>query len=606
MKYTTPYVLYALLLSALPQLGLAEETPYVPSEENFAAREAFQDAKFGMFIHWGVYSIPAAGEWVMNKRNINYLEYKKYAQQFNPTEFDAQAIVLAAKNAGMKYITITTRHHDGFAMWHSESSDWDVDDASPYDKDIIKEMATACKQHDIKLFFYYSHLDWSHTDYFPRGRTGKGTGRPEIGDFRRYSDYMLGQLSELLNGDYGDVAGVWFDGWWDHHDDVDWRLRETYDLIHQLQPSALVGNNHHRAPFPGEDFQMFERDLPGGKKFGATGEISDALPLETCDTINGNWGFSKTDTGYKSKKQLIHYLLNTAHNNANLLLNVGPKPDGALTDGSLKALQGMGEWMQAHGNTIYGTRGSYLPKLSFGKMTTRKSTDPDQADIMYLHVTNFPEDGIISLPGMPNLKVRKAWSLANNSKRSITWKHDTLNTHFDISDIPVDPIDTIIVVEHDTWEPIKLPAMPALEFKTAPKPGLHYKLHEGVCNVVKEIMNKPVIASGVTETISLAPSTLRNDFGLNFSGYLQVPKTDTYTFSLTSDDGSSLTIDGRPCINHDGLHGASEKSFTTDIAEGWHTIEVSYFDAGGGSALELSWQSKDMPKQSIPASALAH
>jgi alpha-L-fucosidase len=255
---------------------------YQPTKENLQAREWFQDAKFGLFIHWGVYSVLGDGEWVMNQRQIPIKDYEKLPALFNPTEFNAQEWVSMAKAAGMKYITITSKHHDGFAMFDSKISDYDIVDRTPYKKDVLKLLADECRKQGIKLFFYHSQLDWHHPDYFPRGSTGGNwTGRPESGDWKKYLSYMDTQLSELLTN-YGPVAGIWFDGMWDKKD-ADWQLDKTYSLIHSLQPAALVGSNHHLAPFPGEDFQMFEKDLPGKNTTGFSGESKiGSLPLETC------------------------------------------------------------------------------------------------------------------------------------------------------------------------------------------------------------------------------------------------------------------------------------------------------------------------------------
>ncbi|MCL4852674.1 MAG: alpha-L-fucosidase, partial [Bryobacteraceae bacterium] len=200
-------------------------------------------------------------------------------------------------------------------------------DATPYGKDPLKMLADECRRQGIKLFFYHSQLDWHHPDYYPLGRTGHASGRPAGGDFNRYLDYMDRQLRELLTG-YGEIGGIWFDGWWDKPD-ADWRLDKTYSLIHSLQPAALVGSNHHRKPFDGEDFQMFEKDLPGQNTTGFSGESEIGnLPLETCDTINGAWGYNKNDKRFKSSQQLIQYLVKSAGHNANFLLNVGPTPEG--------------------------------------------------------------------------------------------------------------------------------------------------------------------------------------------------------------------------------------------------------------------------------------
>src|SRR6266699_1152190 len=291
---------------------------YAPSPENLKAREWFQDAKFGMFIHWGVYSVLGDGEWMTETRPIRGADYAKLPAFFNPIKFDPAAWVALAKAAGMKYITITSKHHDGFAMFDSKLTDWNVVARTPYGKDVIGMLAAECHKQGIKLFVYYSQLDWHSEDYFPRGRTGQRTGRPDSGNWDAYLNFMDGQLRELLTK-YGEIGGVWFDGMWGKPD-ADWRLARTYALIHSLQPAALVGSNHHLLPFPGEDFQMFEKDLPGQKtaEFNATSVVGQ-LPLETCDTINTSWGYNKNDKHFKSTAQLIQYLARGAGYNANFL-----------------------------------------------------------------------------------------------------------------------------------------------------------------------------------------------------------------------------------------------------------------------------------------------
>jgi alpha-L-fucosidase len=370
--------------------------PYRPSPGNLAARRWFQDAKFGLFVHWGVYAVPGGehkgqpapggAEWIMEKAAIPIAEYEPYAAQFNPTAFDPAQWVRLVKQAGMKYITITSKHHDGFAMWDSKVSDWNIVDRTPYKKDVLKLLADECRKQGIKLFFYHSHLDWHHPDYFPRGRTGKQTGRPESGDFNKYLDYMDAQLAELLGGGYGQVAGIWFDGWWDQQikkmgkdptaeptrTQIDWRLRRTYDLIHRLQPAALIGNNHHVDPFPGEDFQMFEKDLPGQNTAGFnTDSKVGSLPLETCETTNVSWGYKRADTKWKDHKKLVHLLVGAAGRNANLLLNVGPRGDGSFTPEAVKQLEALGTWTKQYGESIYGTRGGPVPPQPWG-VTTQK------------------------------------------------------------------------------------------------------------------------------------------------------------------------------------------------------------------------------------------
>src|SRR5882724_1624808 len=259
-------VFLILIILFFSCLALLAQSSYQPSPENLKARQEFQDDKFGMFIHWGVYSVLGNGEWVFHDRKLKLQEYDKLPKFFDPEKFDAKTWVSLAKSAGMKYITITSRHHDGFAMFDSKVSDWNIVQRTPYGKDPLKMLADECHRQGLKLFFYYSQLDWHNPDYYPRGRSTSepsnwDNGRPNHGDWNAYLDtYMDGQLTELLTN-YGAIGGIWFDGMWDKPD-ADWHLQKTYSLIHQLQPAALIIPNHHQTPKPGEDVQTFEKDLP--------------------------------------------------------------------------------------------------------------------------------------------------------------------------------------------------------------------------------------------------------------------------------------------------------------------------------------------------------
>ena len=305
------------------------EKSYVPSPENLQARQEFQDSKFGIFLHWGIYSMFGQGEWYMKNDNIDCHEYAKVASGFYPSKFNAQEWVSAIKAAGAKYICFTSRHHDGFSMFDTEFSDYDIVDATPFRRDIVKELAEECQKQGIKLHLYYSHLDWTREDYYPLGSTGRGTGRTGHGEWRTYYQFMNNQLTELLTH-YGPIGAIWFDGMWDQPADFDWRLEEQYNLIHKLQPACLIGNNHHRTPFSGEDFQMFERDLPGENNAGfSAGQKVSQLPLEMCETMNGMWGYRIKDQNYKSVKELVRLLVRAAGKGSNLLMNIGPQPNGA-------------------------------------------------------------------------------------------------------------------------------------------------------------------------------------------------------------------------------------------------------------------------------------
>jgi alpha-L-fucosidase len=416
-------------------VSLEAQPGYKPTAANLAAREAFQDARFGMFVHWGVYSVLGTGEWVMNDRKIPISDYEKLPALFNPTEFDAAQWVSLAKAAGMKYITITSKHHDGFAMFDSKVSPYNIVAATPYKKDPLKALAEECRRQGLKLFFYYSQLDWHHPDYFPRGRTGQDAGRPEQGSFPRYLEYMNAQLRELLTN-YGDIAGIWFDGWWDRPD-ADWQLGRTYALIHQLQPQALVGSNHHRRPNPGEDFQMFEKDLPGGRSqgFNQDAEIGE-LPLETCETMNGAWGFNITDRRYKSTRDLIRYLVRAAGANANFLLNVGPMPNGKIQPEFVSRLQEVGAWTAKNGESIYGTRGGPIAPHPWGATTIKGNR-------VYVHILDLPDQALL-LSSLPSA-VRSARLL--NGGTAVEFKTTDAGVILTLPTATRDPIDTIVVLE---------------------------------------------------------------------------------------------------------------------------------------------------------------
>jgi len=414
-KLNSPLILSLALLVSLS--SFSQDSSYTASPENLEAREWFSDAKFGLFIHWGPFSIPGSGEWVMNERNITVKNYTRLMDFFNPIAFDASAWVKMAKNAGMQYITLITRHHDGFSMWDTKYSDFNIMH-SPYRKDIVKMMADECHRQGIKLFLYYSLLDWRRDDYsWWTGRTGKGTGRTVHGKWEDYIQFMKNQLTELLTN-YGEIGGIWFDGYWDQtapegaadrSPRIDWHLNEIYGLIHRLQPQCLIGDNHHLTPFPGEDFQMFERDLPGENKSGLSYQSpSQKMPLETCETINNSWGFNITDTTYKTPEQLVHYLVKASGYGANLLLNIGPMPNGNIQPEFKERLAYMGKWLQTYGESIYDTKGGYLRPRDWGCLTQKDTK-------LFVHILKR-QPGNITLENFPYKKISKAWLLKDGTK----------------------------------------------------------------------------------------------------------------------------------------------------------------------------------------------
>ncbi|HVX38401.1 MAG TPA: alpha-L-fucosidase [Gemmatimonadaceae bacterium] len=377
----------AAVIAALCTHAVAAQSDSVPAAR-LAARQWFRDAKFGMFIHWGVYSLLGQGEWVMENRGIPVPTYEWLASTFDPQKFDAHAWVSLAKQAGVKYVTITSRHHDGFSMFKTAATPYNIVDWTPFKRDPLKELADECHRQGIQLFFYYSQLDWHNPDYWPRGRTGLKTGRPEGGDWNRYLAFMDRQLTELLTN-YGPIGGIWFDGMWDKPD-ADWQLPATYALIHRLQPAALIVPNHHLAPKPGEDVQTFEQDLPGANTAGFNTREIGALPLETSLTMNQSWGFNITDHQFKSVRELIGYLVRAAGNDANLLLNIGPRPDGTIQPEAVERLRALGAWLGVYGPSIYGTRGGPIAPRPWGATTQR-------GDTVFVHVLAW-RDPELALP----------------------------------------------------------------------------------------------------------------------------------------------------------------------------------------------------------------
>jgi alpha-L-fucosidase len=432
-----PFILRTLALALLLlTIGTAfPQSSYQPSPENLQARRDYQDMKFGMFIHWGVYSVLGDGEWVFHERHLKLDEYNRLPAFFDPEKFDAKTWVSLAKAAGMKYITITSRHHDGFAMFDSKVSDWNIVARTPYKKDPLKMLADECHRQGIKLFFYYSQLDWHNPDYYPRGATDWPNGRPDHGDWNSYLDnYMDGQLTELLTN-YGPIGGIWFDGMWDKPN-ADWHLDKTYALIHKLQPAALIIPNHHQTPRPGEDVQTFERDLPGQNSAGFnTKYVSSDIPLESSDTLNGSWGFNIGDSAYKSVAEIERRLVRAAGNNSNLLLNIGPYPNGEIDPQFVTRLQAVGEWLSKYGDSVYGTRGGPIPPGDWG-VTTQKENK------IYVHVLNWSAP-LLALPPIAT-RVSKAQSLLGGGAAEFT--QDSNGIVLKLPQPTNDEVDRVIVL----------------------------------------------------------------------------------------------------------------------------------------------------------------
>ena len=402
----------------------------------------WREAKFGMFIHWGVYAVPAGvykgkkvdrtGEWIMQHEQIPVAEYREYARQFIPTYYDPEAWVKLAREAGMKYLVITAKHHEGFSLYDSKVTDWDVVDASPYGKDLLKPLAESCHKHGIKLGFYYSHaLDWVHPGgeaatlgYKPGGHWDPIQKTTDMDTYFR--DIVVPQVREILTN-YGKVDILWWDGggWYNVN-------RKRADMILAVlkdYPDVLM-NNRLGGDYPG-DWTSPEQYIP------ATGLDYD---WETCMTMNKSWGYTSWDTEWKSTETLLQNLIDIISKGGNYLLNIGPKADGTLPEASVARLKAIGKWMDVNGESIYGTTAGPFERIAWGRCS--KKDLGNGVTRLYLHVFDWPKNGRLLAPRVHN-DIKAVFLLAdeNRGQRQVTAMGDRL-----IIDVPVKAPDTICSV----------------------------------------------------------------------------------------------------------------------------------------------------------------
>lgn len=374
----------------------------------------FNEARFGMFIHWGVYAIPARGEWVMHVERIPKEEYAPLAQQFNPTRYDPTEWAALAKRAGMKYMVLTTRHHDGFCLFDSQVSDFTAVKTAGR-RDLVAEYVEACRDAGLQVGFYYSLLDWRWPAYWA------GPEKDRKG-WKTFVQYVHAQVRELCT-QYGTIDVLWYDGGWPY-DAKAWRSQELNAMVRELQPNILINN---RSQLP-EDFDTPEQHIAASQ----TGRN-----WETCMTMNDNWGYSAGDRNWKSTGQIIQNLVRCASGGGNFLLNVGPKPDGTIPKPSIKRLKKVGAWMDVNGESIYGAEGCPFGGGMIGLTTAKGNT-------VYLHVFRWPGEEVC-IAGVKN-KVLSAHLLATGDQASVEQQKDRLF----IRNLPKkapDRHDSVIVLE---------------------------------------------------------------------------------------------------------------------------------------------------------------
>jgi len=454
MKRTIFIFTISLLLTL--QGLMAQETPtkeYAARYQDVMARtQWWREARFGMFIHFGAYAVPARGEWVKSVEKLTTEQYQKYVDAFNPADFDAKKWAKAAKAAGMKYAVLTAKHHDGFCMFDSKLTDYKL--STQFNgRDLVREFLDAFRTEGIKVGLYYSIIDWHHPDYPNVGnhpqRDDKEYAKKTF-NWDNYLKYMHGQVEELVKN-YGKLDIMWFDYSFDEYSGEKWKAKELVNMIHKYQPAIILDNRlqthegtSSKQRMVGElgDFETPEQgipDVPLVDKYG------NSIPWETCLTLNGSWGYNHYDKNWKSPELVVNCLVNCVSKNGNLLLNVGPDARGNIPAESLSILSEVGKWMEKNGESIYACGAGTLPKQDWGRFTQKGNS-------IYAHWLN-PYLGDINAKGLDGDAVKNVFMLNSGSelKSYKTWWGNSEPGNFfitvDKSTQKTDNMDTVIKIE---------------------------------------------------------------------------------------------------------------------------------------------------------------
>lgn len=459
--WATTTLAVATVICLWPGNSRAEETNYAsyyawkqeygPTHD--ARMQWWRQAKFGMFIHWGVYSVPAgiykgkpvthAGEWIMRTADIPVADYAAFTKQFDPTNFNADQWVKIARDAGMKYIVITAKHHDGFAMYHTRVDGYNIYDATPWHRDPLAELAKACREQGIRLGFYYSEAqDWHHPGGAAANKHPEADvdaqhhwDRAQEGSFDEYIDKVdVPQITELLSNYGPDTPAVL---WWDTPIGMTPERVEKLLPLLKLKPDIITNNRLDEHHLTG-DYETPEQKIP------ASGLPGD---WETCMTINSTWGYKSTDHNFKSTETLIHNLIDIASKGGNYLLNVGPTSAGEIPQPEVERLIEIGRWMKVNGDAIYGTSASpFGHPFDWGRCTEKILPD---TTLLYLHVWDWPANGRLAVPGLKN-QIAKAYLLKNNlfgEHTSLKYASDADGAVISLPKTAPDKISSTVVVE---------------------------------------------------------------------------------------------------------------------------------------------------------------
>ncbi len=543
-----PCVLLSVLISGHTATAITPEQ----SEPRTAW---WREARFGIFIHWGIYAVPAdatdlkgkqgitGAEWYLFNKRMQVNEYEKFAPQLNPVKFDAKAWVKMAKDSGAKYIVFTAKHHDGFGMFGSRVTDWDVIDRSPLKRDPLKELAAECRKSGIRLCVYYSIMDWHHTDYLPR-RPWEKNVRPAVGaHLSRYIDYMKGQLKELLTN-YGPIGVLWFDGDWEHTSN-ELRSKEVNAFVRSLQPNILINNRNKLS----EDFSTPEKFVP--VKSLAVGQL-----WETCMPMNDTWGYAANDTNWKSAETIIRNWIDSASKGGNFLLNVGVTAPGAFPSESVERLARVGAWMEVNKSSIYGTSKGPFRRLPFNGRTTSTS------NTLYIHVFDWPSQGL-RLVGLKT-PITGARVLAENLELGTKISRTTIDgTNVPVLEIDrpprLDPAATVIELRLSGPPEVKEPEWAP----TPPRSDGSLMLNAAEAEVRGEDVG--YMASGLSDYIGGWAST--QDFSI---WVLDIPAARRYRVEAVyacpaENAGSEFTV---------GLESGAKLTGKIQTTAHWHDFQV--------------------------------